>query len=100
MSSKYLSPFFWLVNIILSFAIDLEPVQMPIDASSVNRYCTGVGTAGAASITGIAVTAGVADAVVIGADDGDAIGLSASIRGCHCHIVWAAGAAYGAAGAG
>ena len=63
----------------------LELVWMPIVASSVDQYCTGVGTAGAAGITGIAVPAGVGitDAVVIGAGDGDAIGLNASIRGCH-----------------
>ena len=52
-----------------------------------DTVCTGVGTAGAASVTGIAVPADVADAVVIGADDGDSIGLNAGIRGCHCRIV-------------
>ena len=55
---------------------------MPIEALLINRCCTGVGIAGAASITSIAVTASIANAVVIGTDDDDAIGLSASIRGC------------------
>ena len=78
-------------------ALAFEPVLILIDTSFVERCCTGVGTAGAATITGIAITAGVADAIVIGADDGDSIGLSESIRGCYYHIIQSASAAYGAA---